>query len=189
MRRERTLILAAALIAAASTATVIATRTDASGGGELARLSTEGQSVDVGRSPFARQAGVHSASLLTVRSGRAYYRLDGVGTCFGVGPAAQIGELGGVDCPRGPFPTSDRPVLDFSIYEAAVRGSRDLSLYRAEGIAADGVSAVAFLRPDGAIALKVPVSRNVFSATSVPHGPIKGIAALGASGQELWRSD
>jgi hypothetical protein len=188
MRRERILILVTALIAAASAATVIATRTDASGQGALARLSTEGRPVDVARSPLARRAGARSASLLAVRAGRAYYRLDGAGTCFGAGPAAQVGDLGSVDCPRGPFPTSDRPVLDFSIYEATVRGSRELSLYRAEGIAADGVSAVAFLRPNGAIALKVPVSRNVFSASSVPRGPIKGVAALDASGRELWRS-
>jgi hypothetical protein len=188
MKRERLFLLAGAILAALCAATVIAARGDASEQGALSRLSNSGRTIDVERSPLARQAGVRSGSLLVVRAGRAYYRLDGGGTCFGTGPAADIGDLGSVDCPRGPFPTSDRPVLDFSVYETTERGSRELSLYRAEGIAADGVSAVAFLRPNGKVALKVPVSRNVFSSTSVPHGPVKGIAALDADGRELWRS-
>jgi hypothetical protein len=188
MTRERKFLVVAALLAAVCAATVIATRTEASGQGALSRLSNEGRTVDVARSAFARQTGVRQASLLAVRAGRAYYRLDSDGTCFGAGPAAQIGELGSVDIPLGPFPTSERPVLDFSVYEGTARGSRELSLYRAEGIVADGVSAVAFLRPNGNVALKVPVSRNVFSATSVPKGPIKGLAALDSSGRELWRS-
>jgi hypothetical protein len=188
MTGQRKFLVVAALLGAACGATVIATRTEASGQGALSRLSNEGRAVDVARSAFARQTGVRQASLLAVRAGRAYYRLDNDGTCFGAGPAAQIGELGSVDCPRGPFPTSDRPVLDFSVYEGTTRGSRELSLYRAEGIAADGVSAIAFLRPNGNVALKVPVSQNVFFATSVPRGPITGLAALDSSGRELWRS-
>jgi hypothetical protein len=188
MKRERLLLLAAAVLAAAGAATAIATRGDASGQSALSRMSNNGRIVDVAHSPLARRAGVQRGSLLVVRAGRAYYRLDGGGTCFGTGPAADIGDLGSVDCPRGPFPTSDRPVLDFSVYETTERGTRELSLYRAEGIAADGVSAVAFLRPNGKVALKVPVDRNVFSSTSVPHGPVKGIAALDAAGRELWRS-
>ena len=79
-------------------------------------------------------------------------------------------------------------MFDFSVYEADVRGSRDLSLYRAEGFAADGVAAVAFLRPNGSVALRVPVRGNVFSATAVPRGPIRGVAALDAAGKEVWRS-
>jgi hypothetical protein len=188
MTRQRKFLAVAALLAAACAATVIATRTEASGQGALSRLSNAGRTVDVSHSAFARQTGARRASLLAVRAGRAYYRLDGDGTCFGAGSAAAIGDLGSVDCPRGPFPTSDRPVLDFSVYETSTRGSRELSLYRAEGLAADGVSAVAFLRPSGQVALKVPVTRNVFSATSVPHGTIAGLAALDSAGQELWRS-
>jgi hypothetical protein len=188
MTRERKFLAVAALLAAASAATVIATRTEASEQGALSRVSNAGRTVDVSQSAFARQTGARRASLLAVRAGRAYYRLESDGTCFGTGSADALGDLGSVDCPRGPFPTSERPVLDLSVYEATIRGSRELSLYRAEGIAADGVSAIAFLRPNGQVALKVPVSRNVFSATSVPRGPIAGLAALDANDRELWRS-
>jgi hypothetical protein len=126
--------------------------------------------------------------LLAIRGDRAYYKVDANGNCFGAGPAGAVGELGRVDCPRGPFPTADRPVLDFSIYEVTDRGTRDYSLFRAEGFAADGVSSVAFLRPNGKVAFAVPVHGNVFATTAVPKGQIKGLAALDGSGKEVWRS-
>ena len=188
MTRERVLLLSAAVLVAAGAAVPIASWAEASGQSPLSRLSNSGRTVAAGQTAFARQAGVRSVSLLAVRGGRAYYKVDANGTCFGAGPAADVGQLGSVDCPRGPFPTADRPVLDFSIYEVTDRGSRDFSLFRAEGFAADGISSVAFLRPNGKVAFAVPVHGNVFATTGVPKGPIKGLAALDASGKEVWRS-
>jgi hypothetical protein len=188
MRRRSLALALLALVAIAVTAVVV-TQTGASERGELSRLSNAGRSVTLQRGMVARQAHVARASLLAVRGRTAVYRLTGKdGTCYGTGDAADIGEIGSVECARGPFPTAERPVLDLSIYEGITRGIRELSLYRVEGIAADGVAAVAFLRRNGSVALQVPVTANVFATTTVPRGPIAGIAALDAAGKELWRS-
>ena len=45
-----------------------------------------------------------------------------------------------------------------------------------------------FLRPDGSVTLKVPVSDNVYFTTDVPGGAIAGLAAVDKGGKELWRS-
>lgn len=65
---------------------------------------------------------------------------------------------------------------------------RELALFRVEGIAADGVAAVEFLRPNGKVALSVPVSSNVYATSAVPQGPIAGFAAVDKAGKRLWRS-
>jgi hypothetical protein len=98
------------------------------------------------------------------------------------------GELGTVQCPHGPFPSADRPVVDLSVYESTSREKRELSLYRAAGVAADGVATIEFVRPNGSVALTLPVSGNVFAAASVPSGPIAGLVARDAAGKQLWRS-
>ena len=188
MTRERALLLGAAVLIAVCAVVPLASWAEASQQRPLSRLSNSGRTVAPAQNAFARRAAVHHVSLLALRGGRAYYKVDANGTCFGAGPAADVGQLGSVDCPRGPFPTADRPVLDFSVYEVTDRGSRDFSLFRAEGFAADGVSAVAFLRPNGKVAFTVPVHANVFATTSVPRGLIKGLAALDGSGKEVWRS-
>ena len=136
-------------------------------------------------------AHIRSGSVLAVRGGRAFYRLprdDGETPCFGVGPAADVGNPGAVVCPHGGFPTSGSPVLDLSVYESTRHDVREFSLFRVAGFAADGVAAVEFLRPTGSVALTVPVSDNVYTAANVPHGPIAGFAALDKAGKPLWRS-
>jgi hypothetical protein len=188
MTRERALLLGAAVLVAACAVVPLASWAEASQQSPLSRLSNGGRAVAPAQTAFARQAAVRRVSLLAVRGSRAYYKVDANGSCFGAGPASDVGALGSLDCPRGPFPSTDRPVLDFSVYEATDRGSRDVSLFRAEGFAADGVSAVAFLRPNGEVAFTVPVHGNVFATTAVPRGPIKGLAALDGSGKEVWRS-
>jgi hypothetical protein len=137
-----------------------------------------------------RLAPIRFGRVLAVRHGRAVYRMQlANGTpCFGVGPAAAIGTPGSVVCPHGGFPSSGDPVLDLSVYEGTRRDVRDFSLFRVEGIAADGVAAVHFLRPNREVALSVPVSGNVYSAASVPTGSISGLAAVDKDGKRLWRS-
>jgi hypothetical protein len=138
---------------------------------------------------FARVLGAQQASLLAVRGVRAYYHLDSKdGPCIASGPADAPGELGTVQCPHGPFPSADRPVVDLSVYESSSREKKELSLYRAAGVAADGVATVEFVRPNGSVALTLPVSGNVFAAVSVPPGPIAGLVARNAAGKQLWRS-
>ena len=189
MNRRRALALAAITVLALIAAVFTATRGGASERGALSRLSNEGRPVALVRGAVWRRDGIGHASLLAIRGTRALYRLESnEGPCVGAGPADTPGKLGTVDCPRGPFPTAALPVLDLSVYEATSHDSREVSLYRVEGVAADGVAAVAFLRPNGTVALSVPVHANVYEASSIPPGPIASVVAYDAAGKELWRS-
>jgi hypothetical protein len=189
MSARRALLLVASAALSATIAVVLATRTDASKSRPLSRISNPGREVALQRGELTRRLGVVNATLLAVRGGRAYYLLHSAhGPCAATGAADKLGDLGSVDCPLGPFPTAERPLLDLSVYEATVHDEGDLSLYRAEGLTADGVAVVAFVRADGTVALRVPVNRNVYSSTSVPSGPIAAVVALDRGGKQLWRS-
>ena len=166
-----------------------ATRTDASEREPGSRISNNGQAVTVRDAKLARALGATQASLLAVRGARAYYRLAGSdGQCVASGPAEAVGELGTVQCPQGPFPSANRPIVDLSVYESTSRNGRELSLYQAAGIASDAVATVEFVRPNGGVALTLRVSGNVFAGSAVPPGPISGLVARDAAGKELWRS-
>jgi hypothetical protein len=188
MTRSPKLIVAGAVIAAAATATVIATQGNASR--DATKLSNTGrQQVEV-RRVVIRSVPIRHGSLLAVRASRALYRLDrkDAEPCFGVGPANDVGNVGAITCPRGGFPRAGEPVLDFSVYESTRHDVRDLSLFRIEGFAADGVAAVEFLRPNGSVAVKVPVAGNVYAMTAVPEGPIAGFAAVDKAGKRMGQS-
>ena len=183
--------LAGAALAAVALAVAIsfATRTSASERGSLSRISNQGRVVSVRDARLAHTIGAKQASLLAVRGARAYYRVNGNdGPCVAAGPADAPGQLGTVQCPHGPFPSADRPVVDLSVYESTSQERRELSLYRAAGVAADGVATIEFVRPNGSVALTLPVSGNVFAAASVPPGPIAGLVARDAAGKQVWRS-
>jgi hypothetical protein len=179
---------AAAILAVAITAAVVATRGDASRDG--AAFSNHGMATVAVPNLSSRWVRITEARLLARRNGRALYRLtraNGV-PCFGVGPADDVGHITAADCPRGGFPTSGSPMLDFSIYEGTRHDAREFSLYRAEGFAADGVAAVEFFRPDGTVVLRVPVKDNVYESSAVPKGPIAGAYAVDKDGKRLARS-
>jgi hypothetical protein len=185
-RLKLTVVLA--LVGAAAVAGVLVTRGGASG--DAARMSNRGGPAIAIRGLRMKLAPIRTGNLLAVRHRRALYRLQlpNGAPCFGVGRASDIGAPGSVVCPRGGFPTAGDPLLDFSVYEGTRHDFRELSLYRVEGFAADGVAAVQFFRPNGDVALTVPVSGNVYSAGSVPQGPIAGFAAVDKDGKRLWRS-
>ena len=175
-------------LAAALTA-IVSTKGGAAKRDSLVRLSNDGRKITLQHGVIVREAHLERAALLAVRGRLAVYRLDSRhSTCFGTGDSSEVGQVGSVECAHGPFPTAARPVLDLSIYEGTTHGVRELSLYQAEGIAADGVTAVEFLRPDGSVTLKVPLSDNVYFTTDVPGGAIAGLAAVDKGGKELWRS-
>jgi hypothetical protein len=158
---------------------------------KLSRFSSGGTQVALARTEerVARLMGADAVYLLARRTDRAYYRITGPhGTCYGAGPAKQVGFVTGEECPEGTFPTRGRPVLDYSVYEAVGHDREGgLSLFRAEGFAADGVASVAFLRPNGEVALRIKVRGNVFSAAA-PRGPVATLVAYDSAGQEVWRS-
>ena len=87
-------------------------------------------------------------------------------------------------CQRGGFPSGGNPVLDLSVYEGTRHDLREFSLFRVEGFAADGVSAVQFFRPNGDVALTVPVSGNVYSAGKRPEGPDRGLRGRRRQGRQ-----
>ena len=182
------LIIAGAVVVVAATATVIATQGSASR--DATRLSNTGrQQVEI-RRVVIRSVPIRHGSLLAVRANRAMYRLDrtNAAPCFGIGPASDVGDLGAITCPRGGFPRAGQPVLDFSVYESTRHDVRDLSLFRIEGFAADSVAAVEFLRPNGSVAVKVPVAGNVYATSAVPEGPIAGFAAVDKAGKRMGQS-
>ena len=188
MTSSRKLIIAGAVVASVATATVIATQSGASR--DETRLSNTGlRHVEI-RRVVIRSVPIRHGSLLAVRANRALYRLDRTNAlpCFGAGPASDVGNVGAITCPRGGFPRAGQPVLDFSVYESTRHDVRDLSLFRIEGFAADGVAAVEFLRPNGSVAVRVPVAGNVYATTAVPEGPVAGFAAVDKAGKRMGQS-
>jgi hypothetical protein len=180
--------LALLVVAGAAVAGVLVTRGGASG--DTAKLSNGGGPAVAIRGLRMKLATITTGHVLAVRHGRALYRLDlaSGAPCFGAGSASEIGTPGSVICPKGAFPSGGRPVVDFSVYENTRHEVREFSLFRAEGVAADGVAAIQFFRPNGDVALTVPVSANVYSAADVPKGPVAGYAALDGDGRRIWRS-
>jgi hypothetical protein len=188
MSTQRKLVLGLVVMTVAAGATVVATQGNA--GSDSAKLSNPGRASIAIRGLTLPGAVIRRGDVLAVRDGRAVYRLEraNAAPCFGVGPATDLGNVAAATCSRGGFPTAGQPVLDFSVYESTRHDVRDLSLYRVEGLAADGVAAVEFLRPNGTVALRVPVVANVYATSAVPNGAIAGFAAVDRAGKRLWRS-
>ena len=183
MSRRTLLIVVVACGVATAIGVALAVRgAHGSSRADLFRFSTRGRRItpSQGASHAFR---VQSGRLLAIRDGRAFYRLDTAdGRCFGVGSAASLGDPGGEVCPRDPFPSAVRPVLDFSVYEGSAASRDGLTIYRIEGFAADGVAAVGILNRPGHVALRVPVSDNVYVLSHVPPGLRGWIVALDAGG-------
>ena len=175
------------VLGVAAVAGVLVTRGDASR--DTAALSNHGGHPIAIHGLRMKLATIRTGAVLARRNGRVFYRLRTVGgdPCFGVGFAANVGSPGSVVCQRG-FPSSGSPVLDLSVYEGTRHDATEFSLFRAEGFAADGVAAVQFFRQNGEVVLSVPVAGNVYSAASVPRGPIAGYAAVDKDGKRIWRS-
>jgi hypothetical protein len=179
--------LALLLVVGAALAGLLVSRGGASR--DTAELSNRGGPTVAIRGLRMKLATIRTGHVLAMRHGRVFYRLRTVSgdPCFGVGFATDVGTPGSVVCQRG-FPAGGNPVLDLSVYEGTRHDALELSLIRVEGFAADGVAAIQFFRPNGDIALTVPVRSNVYSAASIPRGPIAGYAAVDEDGKRVWRS-
>jgi len=188
MKTRAKITLVLLVVVGAVVAAVVVTRGDASR--DRAALSNRGGPAIAIRGLRMKSATVRSGHVLATRNNRVFYRLTTVNgqPCYGVGPAADIGSPGSAVCQKGGFPSGSNPVLDFSVYEGTRHDAKEFALYRVEGFAADGVAAVQFLRPNGDVALSVPVSGNVYSAAGVPKGPIAGYTAVDRLGKRVWRS-
>lgn len=123
------------------------------------------------------------------RGNRVFYRLvpeGGAGSCFSVSTVAR-GDIGGAGCPAGPFPTPDSPVLDMSIYEATSHEAPVLTLFRAEGVTADGVADVDFMGPTGSRIVRAVVVNNIYSINTPPRSEVRGLVAHDASGRVVFQ--
>ncbi|HKC22982.1 MAG TPA: hypothetical protein VKB64_10775 [Gaiellaceae bacterium] len=187
MNRRTKLAVALLVVAGATLGGVLVTRGDASR--DTATLSNQGGTTIAISGLRMKLATIRAGTVLATRRDRVFYRLTTVSgeQCFGVGVATDVGTPGSVMCQRG-FPSSGSPVLDLSVYEGTRHDAKEFSLFRVEGFAADGVAALQFFRPNGDVALTVPVSGNVYSAASPPKGPIAGYAAVDKEGKRVWRS-
>jgi hypothetical protein len=182
------LALAVLVVTGGVVAGVVVTRSTASR--DTTSLSNRGGPAIAIHGLRMSSATVRFGHVLATRHNRVFYRLTASSgqPCYGVGAATDVGSPGSVVCQHGGFPSGSNPVLDFSVYEGTRHDLKELSLYRVEGFAADGVAAVQFLRPNGDVALSVPVSGNVYSAAGVPKGPIAGYVAVDRVGKRVWRS-
>ena len=60
-----------------------------------------------------------------------------------------------------------------------------MRFFRVEGIAADQVSSIGILGPDGRVAARVPVVGNLYFLASPPASAGRGLVALDAHGTAL----
>jgi hypothetical protein len=132
-----------------------------------------------------------ATSVLATRGDRAYYRVSE--GCYGVGPAQPSSyTLGAVHCPRSPqFPSAELPILDLTTFGG--KGSSDerpttrtLTVWRSEGIAADGVAKVAWLDADGRAVAETVVAENVYQFDPVPPGEAESLVAYSATGEVVF---
>jgi hypothetical protein len=125
--------------------------------------------------------------LLAIRGLHAFYR---IGTapgrdCYGIGPASSPEiRLDVLQCHRD-FPSQDYPVLTF-ITVARVNEPREAKIIHAEGIAADGVAAVAFKTPDGRYLARTQVESNVYRIANIPTGELSAFVAFSGSGDLVY---
>jgi len=161
----------------------------------LSSVSTEGVSLASGEAQVDADALAKlgrpdgNVMLLATRGNRAYYRIDAVDrpTCYGVGSSAELGVLGQVRCGTD-FPSETTPVLAFNVFHGrtTATGSADVTIYRSEGIAADGVGVVSFVNASGERIVSASVSNNVFSFSGIPSTP-RALIALDDHGHILYR--
>jgi hypothetical protein len=122
------------------------------------------------------------------RNGRAFYRIDA--ECFGTGPAMLARQpLGTIVC-TPEFPSSARPILDLTVFQGSGTNGEsrptNLTVYRSEGFAADGVARVAFVDDGGAVVAESPVIDNTYSFDAVPERENLRIMAFSTTGARIF---
>lgn len=189
--RRTTLLFALALVGIA----VGALTAGLAGGGTppgLDRVSNGGTAVPTLSSQDTRaltRLGRPGAAtrLMAATEERAIYRIGS--DCFGVGSLSASGDrFGAVRC-TDDFPSAGRPVVTFAV----IHGQRDedfkvveQSVWRSEGVAADGVASVGFRTIDGAIVGEVSVSHNVYRHSTIPEGELVELVAFDSSGDVVY---
>lgn len=130
---------------------------------------------------------------------RFYFRVDTSNgqSCFGASDrsgfvGSEVRQFGSLACPLpsdeptdgSPFPSADLPILDMSL--RMMTPTESATFKRIEGFAADGVAKVDVVRPNGSVALSIPVVNNVYLAPDVPSGVLAELVAVDANGTALY---
>lgn len=174
----------------------------------LAEFSSAGTPVTVSAEAQQRLAdiekggqigSVQQVSFLAALAGRAFYRMSTTSgiDCYSLTSASANSStvatsLDAITCPIPstdgsggvPFPSANHPLLDESLFTQTATSPP--SFVRVEGFAADGVSKIAVLDPQGNIVGTTSVVNNVYEFSSLPSGRITGLTALDASGTEVY---
>jgi hypothetical protein len=132
-----------------------------------------------------------TASMLGVRGGRAIYEItNSTGPdCYGVGPMQPASYmLGQVECTAG-FPSATSPIADFTVVNGGISSAPAAHVFRAEGVAADGVAAVGFRTSDGRLVGVTPLVHNIYESTAPPKDGVTQLVALDASNAVIWSED
>jgi hypothetical protein len=136
---------------------------------------------------FEESRATGATTLLGIRGERAFYRIGTSSgpTCYAVGPR-EVGEyrFGQITC-AGDFPSAEKPILDFSIVHIDLSGRAGIT--RAEGIAADGISEVAFRSPAGSLVGAMRVRDNIYSGPAIAAA-VSGIVAVDRSGRVAYET-
>ncbi|HXF97412.1 MAG TPA: hypothetical protein VNJ46_02235 [Gaiellaceae bacterium] len=124
--------------------------------------------------------------LLAASEGRAIYRIGS--DCYGVGELPPTDQrFGSVHC-GVEFPSSSHPIVDFTVVHGRFDDAgkvAEMNVWRSEGVAADGVAAVAFRTAAGEIVGRAAVTDNVYRHSTIPEGELVAVVALDASGNIL----
>lgn len=194
MKRRKGFVAVTLVAIAAAVAAAVALGGSSAGSTKdraLSRVSNVGSRIGVTkrtRVQFQKSGLGGTVYNLGTEGDRTFYRFDDTahGTCYGVGPAAASGGgLGVISCSTAAFPSADQPVIDLSIVEI-VRGSDDVHVWRAEGLAADGVATIGFVDASGAVIAKHHVVKNLFHFPNAPSGAVAGLVGLDKSGATVF---
>lgn len=118
---------------------------------------------------------------LATREGRSIYRIASAtgSDCYAVGPANPPDYLFGWTQCSPNFPSTALPILDFTVFH-------DTTIWRSEGVAADGIARVELRDASANPLADVPVLNNTFHFKGIPAGSIADIAAIDSNGTVVF---
>jgi hypothetical protein len=117
--------------------------------------------------------------------GHRYFRIPtNDGYCYSVSTKPASGaHLGPIVCAPG-FPSSEEPLLDFSVVEGTSGEPKSAHLILVRGIAADNVSRVELAAADGTVVATIPVVSNVYELQNPPATAAR-VVARNSQGKQL----
>jgi hypothetical protein len=135
-----------------------------------------------------------SIRLLANRAGYTFYVIDVRGRsqqrCLAIGHVGRPRLVGGLDCSPRPFPSPQRPVADFSMFNVNFKHYTGTRVARLVGIAADGVAKVGLLDSHWKLIAPVPVVNNTYlHTTGLPTVTVTAVVGYTAGGKRVYCQD